>query len=140
LWRPPLRCRRGIKSRRPSDIECPDIARSRQIYARNQRDCLPRRFARNTRCRGWVNTRSRTFTQQSAISSIITSSRDHNAAVNCGAVTLVGSVRTRERYTGGDCGEEAAAASETMQNTRVSPTIKDRNGIPEFRELCRTFG
>ena len=39
-----------------------------------------------------------TLTQQSAISSMRLSRLPHNAAVHCGAVTLVGSVRTRDLY------------------------------------------
>ena len=36
--------------------------------------------------------------QQSAISSIMLSKLDHKAAVHCGAVTFVGSVRNRDLY------------------------------------------
>ena len=39
-----------------------------------------------------------TLTQQSAISSMRLSRLPHSAAVHCGAVTLVGSVRTRDLY------------------------------------------
>ena len=41
-------------------------------------------------------TRPATLIQQSAISWNMTSSRDQSAADHCGAVTLVGSVRTRD--------------------------------------------
>lgn len=67
-----------------------------------------------------------TFTQQSAISSIIPSSRPHNAAVHCGAVRFVGSVLTRDLYMGGDCGvPDAVSSSESRERSkRVTAQIQ----------------
>ena len=45
-----------------------------------------------------INAQFLTLIQHPAISSIILSSRVHSAAVHCGAVRFVGSVRMRERY------------------------------------------
>lgn len=65
---------------------------------------------------------SATLIQQSAISWNMTSSRDQSAADHCGAVTLVGSVRTRDLYDCGVPGEFIGGSARPDQMQPSSPT------------------
>ena len=58
-----------------------------------------------------------TLIQHVAISSISVSRRAQSAAVHCGAVIFVGSVRTRDLYKR-PCEEGALSERDTMSNER----------------------